>query len=111
MLLAPANVLDHQAEEEHEAKKMSPNVDSLIVELEDALYAVLVLQPLSVACYDGYFFVVVRNLLYIQQFEIFSLYCLTLSHSLHVLIITDIHSIVVLRTTDHRCTWEGAAVG
>ena len=42
VILVPGNILHHQTEEDYEAKKVSPNVDSLIVKLEDAFQTVLV---------------------------------------------------------------------
>ena len=48
---------------------MCPDVDSLVVKLEDALEAVLILQPLSVSGVDGDLFVVVRDLLDTEQLE------------------------------------------
>ena len=49
VFLGPHQVLHHQAEEEDEPEKMSPDVDSLVVEFEDALDAAIVAQTSPVA--------------------------------------------------------------
>ena len=69
MILLPHRVLQHQDEENQKPQQMSPNVDSLVMKFEDALDAVLILQPLPVSRVDGYLFMVVGDLLDTEELE------------------------------------------
>ena len=70
VLLRPDQVLHHQHEEDEEAEEVGPDVDSLVVEPEDAAETVLVVQPLAVAGDDGDLLVLLRHLLHRQQREL-----------------------------------------
>ena len=49
MLLTPHTIFDHQDEEKEEAKQVCPNINSLIVKLEDASEAIKIVHPLPVS--------------------------------------------------------------
>ena len=66
MLLGPQGVPQHQGEEDEEAEEMSPDIDCLVVNLENAPKTFLVLESLSVAPEDGDFLVVIRHFLNFQ---------------------------------------------
>ena len=49
MLLTPDTIFDHQDEEKEESKQVCPNINSLIVKLEDASEAIKIVHPLPVS--------------------------------------------------------------
>ena len=67
VLLGPQEVLHHQTEEEDKSKEMGPDVDSFVVELEDALDTTIIAQTRSVAGFYRNLFGKVRDLLYAEQ--------------------------------------------
>ena len=62
MVLMVENVVNHQEEEEEEPEKMSPDVDSLIVEPQNTPDTAEIIQGLPVPSGDSFFLCIVRNL-------------------------------------------------